>query len=164
MIVVPIKGDKIVTKEGITFTVLSYTNYRDKGPAVYVEHTPSIPSDAVYFFDIVRINGVHVEYMAGSKVFKSAGNIKRKVHLPQITDKVIVKNDGSVSEYSVVGYKLHKKGDLAKGLLIVATDDTKEKMFIKLNAIVDVERDIGNDLFSKERFLRYYQDYTGSRR
>ena len=58
MLIVPLLGDKITTKDGVTFTVLSYTNYKSGGPAVYVEHTPLVPSDAVYFFDIVRINNI----------------------------------------------------------------------------------------------------------
>lgn len=164
MIIVPVKGDKIVTKDGVSFTVMSYTNYRDKGPAVYVEHTPEVPSDAVYFFDIARINNVHVEYMSGPKVFRSGGKVKRRVHLPQATDRITAKIGGETKEFTVTGYKLHKRGDLAKGLLMVSTDDeTKEKVFIRLSSIIDIERDIGNDLFSRDRFLSYYKDYTGSR-
>ena len=96
MFIVPVKGDKIVTKDGVTFTVMSYTNYRDKGPAVYVEHTPQVPSDAVYFFDIARINGIHVEYLSGPKMFRAGGSVKRKVHLPQPTDKITAKVGGEL--------------------------------------------------------------------
>ena len=78
MLIVPLKGDKIETKDGVSFQVLSYTNYRDKGPAVYVEHTPSVPSDAVYFFDIGKINGKSVELLNGPKVFRSLGPLKRR--------------------------------------------------------------------------------------
>lgn len=162
MLIVPIKGDKIDTKDGVSFTVLSYTNYRDKGPAVYVEHTPSVPSDAVYFFDINRINGVHVEFVPGSKVFRAVGRVKRKFQLPQPTDKVTVKDNGSTVILDVLGAKLHKRGDLAKGLLIVCQNqETQEKINVKLSSIIDIERDIGNDLFSRDRFLSYYKDYTG---
>lgn len=164
MLVVPLKGDKIETKDGVSFTVLSYTNYRDRGPAVYVEHTPSVPSDAVYFFDIQKINGVTVEYLSGPKVFRSLGPIKRKLQLPQPNDKLTWKDSIGIHSGEVLGLKLHKRGELAKGLQVVVEDpDTKDKLFIRLNQIVDLDRDIGNDLFSRERFLSFYADFTGSK-
>jgi len=164
MMVVPLKGDKIETKDGVTFTVLSFTNYRDKGPAVYVEHTPGVPSDAVYFFDIITIAGKNVEYVPGSKVFKAAGEITRKFQLPQPNDTITIRGqDGSV-DVVVTGLKLHKRGELAKGLFIVGHEvDSEDKMFIRLDKIVDLKRDIGNDMFNRDRFLSYYNDYRGAR-
>lgn len=164
MLVVPLKGDKIETKDGVSFNVLSYTNYRDKGPAVYVEHTPSVPSDAVYFFDIAKINGKSVEYMSGPKIFRSLGPLKRKWQLPQPNDTVTWRGQGGPADARVKTYKLHKRGELSKGLIIVAEDtDAQEKVFIRLDQIIDVKRDIGNDLFSRDKFLAYYSDYRGSK-
>jgi hypothetical protein len=163
MLVLPLKGDKIQTKEGVTFTVLSFTNYRDKGPAVYVEHTPGVPSDAVYFFDIITIAGKNVEYVTGSKVFKAAGEIARKFQLPQSNDTITIRGqDGSI-DIIVTGLKLHKRGELAKGLFVVGHEvDSEDKMFIRLDKIVDLKRDIGNDMFNRDRFLSYYDDYRGA--
>jgi len=164
MLIVPLKGDKIETKDGVVFNVLSYTNYRDKGPAVYVEHTPAVPSDAVYFFDIAKINGKSVEFMAGPKIFRSLGPLKRKWQLPQPNDTVTWRSPSGAADAVVKTYKLHKRGELSKGLIIVADDtDAQEKVFIRLDQIIDVKRDIGNDLFSRDKFLAYYSDYRGAK-
>lgn len=165
MLILPLKGDTIETKDGIQFQVLSYTNYRDKGPAVYVEHTPQVPSDAVYFFDIAKINDKTVEYEKGSKVFRSLGPVKRKMQLPQPNDIITYRDNAGVSQDMVVkGLKLHKRGELAKGLQVQGENrDTQERVFIRLQQIIDLKRDIGNDLFSRDKFLSYYSDYTGSR-
>jgi hypothetical protein len=162
MLVVPLKGDTVETKDGVTFSVLSYTNYRDKGPAVYVQHTPAVPSDAVYFFDIIKINGKTVEFLKGPKVFRSIGPIPRKYQLPQPSDTVTWRSPSGSADATVKSYKLHKKGELAKGLMIVAMDtDAQEQVFIRLDQIIDLKRDIGNDLFSRDKFLKYYSDYRG---
>lgn len=163
MLLVPLKDDKIETKDGITYSVLSYTNYRDKGPAVYVEHTPSVPSDAVYFFDIAKINGITVEYVTGSKIFRSLGKVKRKFQLPQISDSISFRTSNGIVEQQVVGLKLHKKGELAKGLQVQVKDDTGETSLVRISQIIDIQRDIGNDVFSRDKFLSYYEDYQGSR-
>jgi hypothetical protein len=164
MLVVPVKSDKIETREGVTFTVLSFSNYKDKGPCVYVEHTVGVPSDAVYFFDISKINGKTVDYVPGSKVFKAAGELPRKFQLPQTNDIVTIRGkDGSV-DVTVTGLKLHKKGELAKGLFVVGhEEDSEERMFVRLDQITDIKRDIGSDMFTRDRFLAYYTDYRGSR-
>ena len=163
MFVVPVKGDKIETKDGVSFTVLSFTNYREKGPAVYVEHTAGIPSDAVYFFDINKINGKIVEFVPGAKVFRAAGEIKRKLQLPQISDTVTFKDKNGAQTMKVTGLKLHKRGELAKGLFVVGQkEDSEDKQMVRIAQIVDLDRDIGNDLFSRDKFLSYYSDYTGS--
>jgi len=164
MLIVRLKGDKIENKDGVSFQVLSYTNYKDKGPAVYVEHTPAVPSDAVYFFDIQKINGKTVEFLNGPKIFRSLGPMKRKFQLPQPNDTVTYRGPLGTTDMVVKSLKLHKRGDLAKGLMIVGEDtDTQEKVFVRLSNIIDLKRDIGNDLFSRDRFLNYYSDYAGSK-
>lgn len=163
MLVVPLKGDKIETKDGVSFTVLSFTNYRDKGPAVYVEHTAGVPSDAVYFFDITKINGKTVDYVPGSKVFKAAGEVRRRYQLPQVNDIVTMRGKEGSVDITVTGLKLHKKGELAKGLFVVGHEaDSEDKVFVRLDQITDLKRDIGNDMFTRDRFLSYYGDYRGS--
>ena len=163
MIVVTLPGDKIETKDGITFTVLSYTNYREKGPAVYVEHTPSVPSDAVYFFDIARLNGKTVDYVAGWKVFRAAGTVKRKIHLPQPDDKLTFKSKelGTVT-ITVDSVKLHRRGQLAKGMMFIGKDSEGEVQEARLEQIIDVDRAIGNDFFSRDKLLSVYSDYKGN--
>jgi hypothetical protein len=164
MFVVPLKGDKIETKEGVEFTVLSYTNYREKGPAVYVEHTPGVPSDAVYFFDINKINGKVVDYVPGSKVFRAGGEIRRKIQLPQNDDTVSYRSPTGLTTMKVDGMKLHKRGELAKGLLISGKNpESDDRVFIRLDQIVDINRNIGSSDFSRDRFLSYYDDYRGQR-
>lgn len=165
MLVVPIPGDKIETKEGVSFSVLSYTNYRDKGPAVYVEHTVGVPSDAVYFFDIAKINGKVVEYLPGPKLLRAVGELRRRFHLPQPNDVITVRLKDQSQDLTVTGLKLHRKGELAKGLLVIAHEDgdPDAKHFVRLDHIKDLTRDIGSDLFSRDRFLAYYNDYRGSR-
>lgn len=163
MFVLPIRGDKIETKDGVQFTVLSYTNYREKGPAVFVEHTTGVPSDAVYFFDILKLNGKAVEYVPGAKVFKAAGEIKRKIQLPQVGDVVTYKERDGQGTIKVKSLKLHKRDELSKGLFVVgAVEDSDEKEMVRIASIIDIERDIGNDMFSRDRFLSYYSDYRGS--
>lgn len=164
MLVVPLKGDKIETKDGVTFTVLSFTNYRDKGPAVYVEHTPGVPSDAVYFFDIIKINGKSVEFVPGQKIFKAAGELRRKYQLPQLNDVVTIKGKDGSLDVVITGLRLHKKGELAKGMLVQGHEkDSEDRIFARLDQITDLTRDIGSDMFSRDRFLSYYDDYRGSR-
>lgn len=163
MFVVPLRGDKVETKDGVIFTVLSFTNYRERGPAVYVEHTAGVPSDAVYFFDIIKINGKSVEYFGGPKLFKTAGQLTRKYQLPQLSDVITYKDKTGTHEMKVSGLKLHRRGALAKGMFIIgSTEDSDEKQEIRLSQIIDIERDIGNDMFSRDKFLSYYSDYKGS--
>lgn len=162
MFVVPIKGDKIETTDGKVFTVLSYTNYREKGPAVFVEHASGEPADAIYFADIVKIGGKSVELIP-SKIFKAAGEIKRKYHLPQIGDVVSFKDKNGRASMKVKGLKLHKRDDLSKGLFVTGErEDSDEKLTVRIVNINDIDRSIGSDMFSLDRFLSYYSDYLGS--
>lgn len=163
MFVVPLKGDKIETKDGVTFTVLSFTNYREKGPAVFVEHTAGVPSDAVYFFDILKLNGKTVEYVPGSKMLKAAGEITRKISLPQVSDIVSYRDKTGSGSLKVKGLKLHRKGELSKGMFVTGHNEERdENVTIRLANIIDIERDIGSSTFSRDRFLATYSDYKGS--
>lgn len=163
MLLVPLKGDKVETKDGVVFTVLSYTNYREKGPAVYVEHTTGVPSDAVYFFDIAKVNGKAVQYVPGAKVFKSIGELKRRYHLPQVDDVVTYKDKMGTQVLKVTGLKLHRRNDLAKGMFVTGKQEgSDDTVTVRLKQVIDIERDIGNDLFSRDRFMAYYGDYVGS--
>jgi hypothetical protein len=160
MFVVPVAGDKIQTHEGDTFTVSSYTNYKTAGPAVYAS-LGDTPPVIVYYSDIVKINGVPAKLGAG-KVFVVAGRIKRTFHLPQPGDAITVRQADAPVDLKVSGYRLHSKTDgLSKGLVILAKNEEGKAVPFRLDSIVDVSRAIGNDLFDRTKFLRYYQDYRG---
>ena len=163
MFVVPLKADKIETEDGTQSTVLSYTNFRPSGPAVFVDREVGQPAAAVDLSDIVKLNGKTVTFVEGGKVLKSAGEIKRKIQLPQVGDLVSFKSGGATSTMKVKSLKLHKKGELSKGLLVVGDDEeTDQKVSIQLGKITDIKRDIGADVFSQDRFLTIYSDYKGS--
>ena len=161
---VPLAGDTITTKDGVEYKVTSYTNYRSLGPAVHVEHTEDVPSEPAYFNDITKINGVHVDFIPGQKVFRANVAIKRKFQLPQVGDKLTFKDAGVVRGAEVKSLKLHKKSDLAKGLLVKCADENDTEYLVRLDDVIDIDREIGNDLFSKDSFLKLYDDYRGHRK
>lgn len=161
---VPLKGDTITTKDGVEYKVTSYTNYRSLGPAVHVEHTEDVPSEPAYFNDIAKINGIHVDFVPGQKVFKASVAIRRKFQLPQVGDAITFKDGGKVLTAEVKSLKLHKKSDLAKGLLVKCSNEDDTDYLVRLDDIVDIERDIGNDLFAKDSFLKLYDDYRGHKK
>jgi hypothetical protein len=163
MFVVPLPGDEVTTDGGAKFKVTEYTNYKELGPAVYVERSATSKSDPVYFKDIVAINDVKVEYVAGGKVLQSLGRIKRRYHLPQPDDTITAKLDGEPVNLEVTGYKLHRRGELSKGLLFVCQEEEDgDKIYVRLTQVIDVRRALGNDMFNRDRFLSYYDDYTGT--
>ena len=97
-------------------------------------------------------------------VFRVAGNLARKFHLPQVNDVVTFKSKTGSKDIIVTGLKLHKRQELAKGLFIIGHErDSDDKEQVRLDQVTDISRDIGNDLFSRDRFLSYYTDYRGSR-
>lgn len=175
MLVVPLKGDRIVTKDGASLLVEGYTNFKNRGPAVYCSSTNAEFNSgdgqfiAIYFFDIDKINDVRVEFNSSSKVLNALGRLKRKIHLPQQHDLIEVfkpsnNEDGSKSQFDksakvkVSGLKLHsKKYGIAKGLLI----EDEDKNVYLLDEILDIEREIGNSLFNKKLFLKIYGEYVG---
>ena len=161
MLVVPLKGDTITTKDGPQFKVDSYTNYK-ADPAVYVD-VPAGQNSIVYFQDIEEINGVKVEYNKSSKVFTALGVIKRKYNLPQPKDVITVApadglEDGADNDSTVKTLKLHSRAiGLSRGLVIIDTDD---RVF-SLSDLTDVEREVGGEHFDRKRFTKYYKDYMG---
>ena len=162
MLVVPLKGDTIVTKDGGRFKVLSYTNFKTKGPGVYVDHGFKRSKLVIYFFDIEKINGVKVEYNTSMKIFKAFGIVKRKIHLPQENDTIVaeVKFDGELHkiENKVKKLKLHQRGMLGYGLLIYVEDRDDP---IRLKNIVDIDRAISESSFDRDKFLSIYEEYMG---
>lgn len=161
MLVVPLPKDTITTKDGAELEVIAYTNFKSKGPAVYVEHQAGTPAVAVYFFDIEKINGVRVEFNTGSKVFTALGNIKRKIHLPQANDQLVIQSSDPEAEPDIIevkDLKLHSKSiGLGQGLVI----RDKDGKIYRLSDIADIKRAVGGESFDKKKFLRLYSEYRG---
>jgi hypothetical protein len=162
MFIVPLAGDTITTDGGAQFKVVSYTNYKDHGPAVYVERGSGSPSDPVYFGDITEVNGTKTSYVRGQKVLEAMGRVKRRFHLPQPGDDITAKVDGQPVNLTMKSYKLHRKGYLHQGLMLIAEDDTNDTTALCLDQLIDVRRPLGDDNFSRDRFLSYYDDYRGT--
>lgn len=163
MIVVPIRGDKILTVDGEIYTVDSYTNFKHE-PAVYVEAGyGKIP--AVYFQDIQEINGVLVEYNNKTKTFTSYGLIKRRYHLPQPKDLVEVKvknGDGNETEMLEVDLvKLHNKVAGVSSGMVIASGIGR---LIRVAEIISIKRNNSDDQVNMPRFLRLYKDYLGTKK
>lgn len=159
MFVVPVKGDKIKTKDDSNPRVVSsYTSLKDE-PAVYL--TPESSQDRyLYFSDIVEINGVAVEYDSGSKCFNALGPLKRKFNIPQPGDTITVKLidvnfKDETEEIDVAKIKLHsKKYGTGRGLLACG-----EKSCFTLAEILDLKRKSWTEKFNAEKFQKYYFDY-----
>ena len=159
MLVVPVKGDKILTKDDSAPAIVSsFTNLKDE-PAVYTV-AGSSREQFVFFSDIVEINGVRVEYQTDSKVFDSLGPLKRKFNLPQPKDTIKVKlieanYRDDVEKVDVKSIKLQsKKHGVSRGLLICG-----DQSCFTLVDIIGVERKTGAEKFDAEKFQRYYIDY-----
>jgi hypothetical protein len=156
MYVVPIKGDLIKTIDGAEFTVAEYTNFKSRGPAVYVEQESSSNALAIYFFDIEELNGIKVTYNSSTKILSALGHFKRKQHLPQKHD-IITTED--TKTFKVSDLKLHnRKYGLSHGLLIIGSDDE----VYSLKDIVAIKRSFGDSFFDKKQFQKTYSDYLGS--
>jgi hypothetical protein len=156
MLVVPIDKDQIKTKDKQSYKVVSYTNYKDGGPAVYGKMRGDKSLTLIYFFDIAEINDVPVELVKGSKVFNALGKITRAQHLPQPDDKLIIGDEEKMVE--VQGLKLKSKTvGPSKGLLV--KDDNGD--YYRLKQIKDIERNLHGDHFDREAFMHIYHDYLG---
>lgn len=164
MFVVPLEKDNVTTKDGDTFKVVAYTNYKDGGPAVYARAKGASANTLIYFFDIDSINNVRVEYQRGSKVFRALGKIVRTYHLPQPDDKITViskkiDSDDSKHVVEVASVRLKAKNlGVSRGMFV---KDTEGNNF-RLNQILDIDRALGGSDFDRNNFLSYYKDYTGA--
>lgn len=158
MIVVPLEGDVIQTSDGQRFRVVTYTNYKEGGPAVYCRNRGDKAQTLVYFFDIVAINGTKVEYSRGSKMFNALGKITRAQHLPQPDDNVVIASKGEKRTVEVDSLKLKSKAyGTNKGILI----KDKEGNVHRLKAIIDIDPAIGGSRFNRKAFFSLYDDYLG---
>jgi hypothetical protein len=159
MLVVPVAGDKILTKDNSDEVIVSsYSNLKDE-PAVYLKPTPEDQKFA-YFKDIVSINGVRVEYDPSSKLFKALGTLRRKFNLPQPKDIIVVRlmdvpYKKETTEVVVDSLKLHNKREgVSRGLLACG-----EKSCFTLSEILDIKRDSWTETFNAQKFCRFYFDY-----
>jgi hypothetical protein len=160
MLVVPVAGDKIITKDvSDPATVSSFTSLKDE-PAVYV--VPSTSKEKyIYFSDIVEINGVRVEYDPETKCFEALGPLKRAFNIPQPKDTMVVKlkqvsyGEDETEKIEVKSVKLHsKKYGIGRGLLACG-----EKSCFSLADILELERNGWAEKFDAEKFRKYYLDY-----
>jgi hypothetical protein len=163
MFVVPIAKDKIKTKDGVFYRVIEYTNYKDGGPAVYARSPGSSELTVVYFFDIIEINKVAVEFQKSSKVFNAFGKIARHQQLPQENDKVQIYSsrkdfEGTKRTVEVKSLKLKSKSlGISHGMLF----RDKDGDYHRIKNILDIDPDLGADTFNRDEFITLYKDYLG---
>jgi hypothetical protein len=154
MFVVPVEGDVINTVDGGEFITVSYTNYKNNGPCVYVKGEST--TTPIYFFDIQSINGIKVAFNSQAKILEALGHFKRKIHLPQKHDKIKV--EGNEDFIKVSTLKLHSRSlGLSRGLLVVGEDGEA----YSLQQITEIKRPIGESFFDGKRFKKLYKDYLG---
>jgi hypothetical protein len=159
MLILPIAGDMITTKDGGRLTVSMYSNFKSE-PAVYVD-APRGEESLFYFRDIEEINGVKVEYNTSTKIFESLGVVKRKFNLPQAGDTITVVKpnapiDSDDDKAEVKLLKLHNEAiGRSKGLVVLDTDDN----VYELPDILSIDREVGTESFDRKKFLKLYKDY-----
>ena len=159
MFIVPIKGDKILTKDSSDpLIVSSFTNLKSE-PAVYLVPGSTLEK-YIYFSDVVEVNGVRVEYDSTSKLFNALGPLKRRFNLPQPHDTILVKLQDvpykdEPEEIEVKSLRLHShKHGLSQGLLVGGAES-----FFNLVEILDIQRRNWYERFNREAFQKYYFDY-----
>lgn len=159
MIIVPIAGDSLKTKDGLPFKVLAYTNYKSDGPAVVVQAT--VGQETVQFSEIETINDHAVEVLKdadGYNVLSTDSYVHRKFSLPQPGD--FIKSSVSGIEersYQVKRIRLHIQGNLAGGMIFDAQErDDPAVVEISLDQISNID----HTLFNRDKFLAYYADYV----
>lgn len=165
MLIVPLTNDIIINKDDSELVVLSYTNYKTRGPAVYAKSPSAGNNDiqhVVYFFDIEKLNGVRVQFVETQKVLRALGLVKRKYHLPQPKDTLTILDadlglDSDEIVTRVERLKLHAKDEISRGLQFVCDND---KCY-RLEDIIDIKNAVGGNHFSRSKFLKYYEDYRG---
>jgi hypothetical protein len=159
MLIVPIQGDSIKTKDGLPSKVLSYSNYKTEGPAVLVEGAEG-KTDTVFFQDIEELNDQKVTFVksgAGYKVFEITGFMEREFQLPQPGETVSAKIVDVTEDFEVTRLRLHIPNEFSRGLVldVLRKDGLDSKEELTLGQITDVE----HYLFSRPAFLKYYDDY-----
>lgn len=159
MFVVPVKNDKIKTKDDSNPRVVSsYTSLKDE-PAVYLT-ADSSQDRYLYFSDIIEINGVAVEYDSTSKTFNALGPLKRKYNIPQPGDTITIKLQDvnykdETEEIELDSVKLHnKKHGTGRGLLVCGS-----KSCFALTDILNLKRKSWTETFNASKFQKYYFDY-----
>lgn len=153
MFIVPSSGDVIETTNGVTYTVLGFSNYADQ-PAALVQ-AEGASTESVSFDEIAKINRAPVT-LTSSKIF--TGVAKHGVSLPQKDDKVTT----SSGVIKVDNLKLHNKGQLAKGLIIVGTNvDTSEKMTVRFADVTSILLANGSEVKNLKAVKTKFQDYIG---
>lgn len=160
MLIALVKNDKLklVGKDG-THVVSSYTSLKTE-PAVYLKEELEDGTKAVFFSDVLEVNGVKVKYDESSKLLEALGPIKRSIHLPQPGDTVtytLVETDYSEERVQgeVKDLRLHARGNPSKSLQVKVEGGTT----LELTDIVNIERKVGGANFSRASFQRYYVDY-----
>ncbi len=158
MIVVPLKKDKILTSDDQELKVVSYTPYKEAGPAVHCKLADEIIT--VYFFDIKEINNIKVEYLKSQKAFKVFGKFERQIHLPQPDDKVTIQKKGSSKHERIIvevaQLKMKSKDKIiTKGAQLKDT----EGLWHRLDEIVSINRAIGTNDWNLGQFKHFYKDY-----
>jgi hypothetical protein len=156
MIVVPIEKDLIKTTDGLEYKVISYTNFKELGPALYCHEHGNKTQTLVYFSDITEINGTKVEYTKGAKMFNALGKLVRKQNLPHPDDKIVMMIDGKKRTVEVDSLKLKSKLlGVNKGIFI----KDKEGGAHRLKNVLDIDPAIGGSNFSHKAFHSYYSEY-----
>lgn len=161
MLIALLKHDKLklIGQDGL-YTVSSYTSFKAK-PAVYLTEPLADGSKAVFFSDVLEVNGVKVEYDDDSHLLDALGPLKRPIQLPQPGDKVVytlVETDYSEEEVNAVvkSLRLHSHDNPTRSLQIKLENS---ETVLELTDIVDIERDHGGEQFNRSKFQRCYVDY-----
>ena len=161
MLVVPIRGDRVLTKDHPDpLVVSSYTNLKSE-PSIYVRGG-DVSGETVVLNDIIELNGVKVEYRKGPNVLEALGPLRRKYNLPQHGDKITVRlvnmpTDATdvTEQVEVEHLSLHNKvKGISRGLLVCSS-----AACYTLKDIIDIERKVGSEPFSQKSFQHYYLDY-----
>ena len=161
MLVVPVKGDRVLTRDySDPVTVSSYTNLKS-APSLYVRGV-DIKGTTVELSDVVELNGVKVAFHRDSKVLEALGPLRRRYNLPQPGDRVTIRlvnlpTDAKqvTEEVEVKSLRLHDKAKgLSRGLLICSTDAC-----YTIKELLEIHRKVGSEPFDPKAFQSYYLDY-----
>lgn len=160
MLVVPVRGDRVLTKDhSEPLTVSSYTNLKP-APAVYVRGEDF--SESIELASILELNGVKVKFHKDAKVLEALGPLRRRHNLPQPGDKITVRliklpTDAAdaTEQVDVKHLRLHDQGKgISRGLLACSADAC-----YTLKDVIAIDRKVGSEPFDAKSFQRYYLDY-----